>query len=151
MRSQISPTIRLAAATEIIPLRGAILRPGRPLADSHYTGDYAPDTLHGGAFLDNSCIGAGTFLREPLDNHDAYRLRGMAVEPAYQQRGIGRSLLEFLVERASEKGVHFFWCNARAPAIPFYRCLGWQIVGEPFDIPEAGGTHYRMTYRIKRS
>ena len=152
MQSHTSPTqkaapiLRLATAEEIIPLRGSMLRPGQPLSDSIYPGDNSPDTFHAGAFDGSNCVGCATFLHEGLDGQDAYRLRGMAVHPTYQRTGLGRSMLQFLTNKITDSRVDFIWCNARAPAMPFYNRLGWQICGDPLDIPEAGGLHYRMRY-----
>jgi hypothetical protein len=39
------------------------------------------------------------------------------------------------------------WCNARVPAVPFYREMGWAVVSEPFEIPTAG-PHVRMVKRL---
>jgi GNAT superfamily N-acetyltransferase len=140
------PILRLASIGEIISLRSLILRPSRPIADSRYPGDDASGTFHAGAFDGSACVGCATFLHEGLDGQDAYRLRGMAVHPAYQRMGVGRSMLQFLTHKIADRHVGFIWCNARAPAMPFYKRLGWHIYGEPFDIPEAGGLHYRMRY-----
>jgi GNAT superfamily N-acetyltransferase len=145
-----APILRTATAVEIIALRSSILRPGRPLSDSIYPGDDASDTFHAGAFAGSACVGCATFLHEGLDGQDAYRLRGMAVHPAYQRMGVGRSMLQFLTNQVADSRVGFIWCNARAPAMPFYKRLGWHIYGEPLDIPEAGGLHYRMQLHLNR-
>jgi GNAT superfamily N-acetyltransferase len=143
------PIIRPATPAEIIPLRIAILRPGQPPAACQYPGDHAPDARHAGAFTpDGRCVGAASIFREPdSDGQDAYRLRGMAVDPDYRGAGVGRALLQMLVAQAAAAGVRPLWCNARLPAVGFYARLGWHAVGDPFDIPEAGGTHYRMRLR----
>ncbi|HZZ41592.1 MAG TPA: GNAT family N-acetyltransferase [Tepidisphaeraceae bacterium] len=140
--------LRLAHSQEILSLRSSILRPGKPISASMYLGDDSIETLHAGAFVMNECIGCATLLREPFESQDAYRLRGMAIHPTYQRSGIGRSLLQFLVPLAAAR-VSILWCNARLPAVPFYARLGWQVIGDVFDIPEAGGPHYRMWLDLK--
>ena len=79
----------------------------------------------------------------------------MAVEPAFQSKGLGRALVEVLEREAVEDPpaganggpVRLLWCNARTPAVPFYRKLGWQVVSEEFLIPTAG-PHFRMMKRL---
>lgn len=83
-------------------------------------------------------------MREAWDGRPAYRLRGMAVDPAFHRRGIGRKLLELLEAQVLASGhTMLLWCNARTPAVPFYNSMGWQKVGEEFDIPTAG-PHFKM-------
>jgi GNAT superfamily N-acetyltransferase len=141
-----TPTIRLASAAEVLPLRRAMLRADMPMEEAKFWNDDAPDTLHGGAFLEDRCIACATLLRESFNGEDACRLRGMAVDSAYQSRGLGTDVLEFLLKQAMQTGVRLFWCNARVPAVNFYKRMGWEIQSDIFDIPTAG-PHYVMSLR----
>ena len=52
----------------------------------------------------------------------------LAVEPAHQRRGVGRTLLEWLVESALVAGmssIHVELRASNAPAYAFYRALGF--------------------------
>ena len=40
------------------------------------------------------------------------------------------------------------WCNARIKAVPFYQSVGFQEIGDLFDIKDIG-PHYYMYKRIK--
>ena len=62
----------------------------------------------------------------------AAQLRGMAVDTAHQGRGIGRQLLDAAMERLRNAGFEVLWANARDTALPFYRRVGMEVVGEGF-------------------
>jgi GNAT superfamily N-acetyltransferase len=140
--------IRLTEVEPIIDLRWRILRAGLERASARFEGDSEPATHHLIALENDRIVGCATILQRPWENSPAWQLRGMAVEPATQRRGIGR----LLVERAEQivgasPYSRQFWCNARVPAAGFYQRLGWMIASEPFDIPTAG-PHVRMQKRL---
>jgi phosphoribosylformimino-5-aminoimidazole carboxamide ribotide isomerase len=68
----------------------------------------------------------------------------MAVDPAAQGTGVGRTLLEAALERLRAAGVTRMWCNARDTAVPFYEHLGWTVTGPGFLHAESGLPHHRM-------
>ncbi|HWP40378.1 MAG TPA: GNAT family N-acetyltransferase [Tepidisphaeraceae bacterium] len=140
--------IRLAKLDQILDLRWRVLRTGLPRQTAIFEGDEEPTTRHLAAVLDGRVVGCATLLRRPWMNQPAWQLRGMAVEPQYQRRGIGTLLLQ-AIERIVRAEPHSLqlWCNARTPAIEFYRRHGWQCVGDEFVIPTAG-PHYRMCKRL---
>ena len=70
----------------------------------------------------------------------------MAVEKDFQGRGIGRMLVEHLVEFASKQEVQEIQIHARDDVTAFYEQLGFEIVGEPFD--EVGIKHRHMLMRL---
>lgn len=121
-------------------LRGRVLRPGRPPEASRFPGDGAPGTVHLGAFLEGErCVGIAS-----LYDNQGIQLRGMAVAPGHQGRGIGAALVREAQRRARESG-RGLWCNARVSAVGFYQKMGWQIDGDRFDIPDVG-PHYVMRW-----
>lgn len=70
----------------------------------------------------------------------------MAVEKDFQGRGIGRMLVEHLVEFASKQEVQEIQIHARDDVTAFYEQLGFEIVGEPFL--EVGIKHRHMLMRL---
>ncbi|HTL30845.1 MAG TPA: GNAT family N-acetyltransferase [Tepidisphaeraceae bacterium] len=140
-----SIVVRHARGEELVDLRHVVLRAGLPREEGIFAKDDDPTTLHAGAFVGNRNVGCATMMREAYkDGRAAYRLRGMAVDPDFHRRGIGQRLLELLETRVRESGhTNFLWCNARTPAVPFYKSMGWQIVSDEFDIPTAG-PHFVM-------
>lgn len=139
-------------APDVLPLRQAILRPGRPPEDAVFPRDDDPETVHFGAFVDEELVGVATLLHEsPPGRTDpsAWRLRGMAVAERLQRRGIGSALLQSCLELVRQRGGRTVWFNARTGAAPFYRKHGFETVGAEFEIPGVG-THVVMRRAAER-
>jgi len=145
--NQASPVeVRTITAAETWPLRLAVLRPGHPLPAAQFPGDDLPSTRHFGAFRSSDLVGiVSLFLVEMPEQPGvgALQLRGMATVPEVRGAGFGRALVAASVVFARQNGVKLIWCNARTSAEEFYRKLGWEILGEEFDIPDVG-PHFRM-------
>jgi predicted GNAT family N-acyltransferase len=142
--------IRTITVEEARPLRAAVLRPGRPHAESVYPGDDAPETLHAGAFVESALAGVASVFRQPPPgerDEGAWRLRGMVVAPEAQGVGYGRALLERCVTHVASQGGTTLWCNARSTAAGFYRSLGFETCGEEFETPD-GIPHFLMRLRV---
>lgn len=138
--------VQPAPLATILPLRHAVLRPGRPLATAHFDGDDAPDTVHLAARLaDGAVVGCATLLRRPYGEQAAWQLRGMATRADLGRRGVGTAVL-----RAAERlvrargGPPLLWCNARLAAVPFYASAGWRVVSAEFDVPGIGPHHVML-------
>jgi len=144
---EIEPIVRRVTPKDIIDLRHLVLRAGLPRESAIFEGDDDPDTTHFGAFAGEELVGCATILRNPLAGEPALQLRGMAVHPEWQQRGIGRRLLAAIDAAGRAAGIDLLWCNARKPATPFYRAHGWEIASEEFVVPTAG-PHYKMIKRL---
>src|SRR3990172_2989608 len=112
---QIAPV----SAAAVLPLRQAILRPGRPLEEAVFPHDTDPETVHFGAFLDEELAGIASIYHEPppdqADPH-TWRLRGMAVAERIRRQGIGGALLQICVAHVREHGGSTLWFNARTAA-----------------------------------
>ncbi len=83
----------------------------------------------------------GACILTPIANH-IIQLRQMAVADDYQGRGIGKMLIDFAEQTATDNGFNKITLHARKTAVPFYEKLGYSIVGDEFtevDIP-----HYEM-------
>ncbi|MDZ4858612.1 MAG: GNAT family N-acetyltransferase [Candidatus Hydrogenedentes bacterium] len=138
---------RQAALDEILALREALIIRGteRPV---EYPGDREDATVHFGAFAGARNVACASFFLNEWFAERAYQLRGMATDPVFQGRGVGRALLE-----AAEK--HFLqhtparqlWCSARVPAIGFYLALGWSLVSDEYDVANVG-PHRKMCKRL---
>lgn len=139
--------VRRITALETRPLRQVVLRPHQRQEELFFAGDDVSDTAHFGAFVEEKLVGIASICREPPpeSNADAtsWRLRGMAVSRAFRSRGIGSVLLRACIEHARGQGASMVWCNARTPAVPFYRRHGFETRGKEFELPKIG-PHYFM-------
>ena len=139
--------VRMASIGEIVPLRHRILRAGLPMDEARFQFDEVSTTRHVAAFDDSQAICCATFQLNAWENEPAWQLRGMATEEVWQGMGLGKAVLRFATELAMEDSpVRLFWCNARVPALDFYRRQGWVERSEVFDIPTAG-PHRKMIRR----
>ncbi|WP_394176860.1 bifunctional GNAT family N-acetyltransferase/hotdog fold thioesterase [Thalassotalea litorea] len=58
------------------------------------------------------------------------QIRFMAVDPAYQGKGLGRAMLLALEQQAVKDGVAWIYLNARQVALDFYLACGYELQGE---------------------
>jgi GNAT superfamily N-acetyltransferase len=139
--------VRPAVADEIRLLRRDVLRPGGTLAPSPY--DLMAETVHVGAFDGDTVVGCASVFPEPHeDEKQAWRLRGMAVEPSRQGEGIGRLVLEAAIEAAAQAGAPLLWATGRVTAMEFYQRLGWLAVGDVFSYGPADLPHLLILRRL---
>jgi GNAT superfamily N-acetyltransferase len=139
-------TVRPITAAETYPLRLAVLRPNGPHAAAQFPGDEAATTKHFGAFEKTELIGIASLFPAEMPGrpgHSALQLRGMATAPEVRGKGFGPALVKACVAYARDTGMKLIWCNARTSALGFYRKLGWEIVGDEFEIPGVG-PHFHM-------
>ena len=136
----------LVSASELYQLRNLVLRPGKPLHTTFYDKDNDIDTFHLAISNKSKVLCIATFYPEAMKgvySVKAYRLRGMATHPDFQRQGLGKILMQSAFSHLRNKKSDFLWCKARLLAIPFYRSLGFKIIGEQYDI-EGIGLHYSM-------
>ena len=98
-------------------------------------------TFHLGAFLDNTIISIGTFVKEKNPKFSAtnqYRLRAMATSKKHRRLGVGKTLFLESLRILKVKKVDLLWCDARLNAIPFYKSLNMQSLNEIYEIINIG-------------
>jgi predicted GNAT family N-acyltransferase len=99
-----------------------------------------PLCLHALAFDERgAAVGTGRLLP------DAH-LGRMAVLEAHRRHGIGRQLLERLVEAARERGHAEVLLSAQVHAVGFYQRHGFETLGEVYE--EAGIAHRAMRRKL---
>ncbi len=140
--------VELVPAAVIRPLSHRVLRPGLPAGAASYAEDDLSDTLHVAAYDEaGEVVACATFFPEAYEGAPAWRLRGMASEPAVRGQGYGARALLRGTDEARARGARLLWCNARTSAVGFYTRHGWRTVGDEFDI-EHVGPHYAMVREL---
>ena len=138
-------------------LRRDVLRPGMPLSSIDFAEDALPGATHLGAFSPaGELIGVASLYRQSLGEVPGlepglrptadWRLRGMAVDPAWQGKGVGSQLLAACQRFLTTQGARGLWCNGRTTASPFYLRHGFTTLGKEFVLPDSGA-HYVMFKR----
>lgn len=143
-------TVRQADLDELVDLRHTVLRRGLPRSEAIFPGDDAPTSRHYAAFRGREILCCATLHASEWKGETAWQLRGMATAPQARRTGLGRRVLKLIEAdlRRNAGGVLLMWCNARVPALAFYREMGWEVVSDEFEIPTAG-PHVRMMKRLK--
>ena len=113
--------VRRIAPEETVDIRHRVMWPDRPRSDVLLPGDQ--DALHFGAILSGTLIGVGSFFQDGA----AYRLRKLAVEPAFQGKGIASTLIEVATQHLRTNGCTSIWCDARLSASEFYARIGFRL------------------------
>ena len=122
-------------------LRDEVLR--RPLGMSLKNDNLENDrmSIHIGAFDSEENQMIGVLLLTPLE-HGRIKMRQVAVLQNEQRQGVGRQLVAFAEQYASENGFCEMQLHARQVAMDFYCKLGYEAVGDEFL--EVNIPHYKM-------
>ncbi len=132
-------------ASDTWALRRMVLRKGDPNANVAFAEDALGDAFHLGVRCDGALVAVATFFRRSTPHRPdarATQLRGMAVNPDRQGRGVGRLLLTVAIERIRANGSNVLWANARDSALDFYQAVGMTVVGEGFFTADTGLPHH---------
>jgi ribosomal protein S18 acetylase RimI-like enzyme len=120
---------------ESVKLRTKILLEplGRPETVSDY--DLPDKDIYLGAFLGENLI--ATLVLTPLED-GRMRMRQLAVDANFRNKGVGKALVQKAEELAKERGFSRMTLHARESALDFYDRLGYRRQGERFievDLP----------------
>ncbi|OYQ33147.1 GNAT family N-acetyltransferase [Flavobacterium cyanobacteriorum] len=141
--------IKQIAPEETFAVRHPVLRPGKPLEACVFDGDNLPDTIHFGLYDDDNLGGVASLFKAvnpAFKEERQLQLRGMAVLPAYRNKGFGEKLVQAAEAYAISGGTGLIWFNAREAAVGFYEKMGYKKTGARFVIQDIG-PHYVM-YKI---
>jgi predicted GNAT family N-acyltransferase len=113
-----------------VALRRDILRLPLGLDFSPAQLDAESDDFHLATF-DGPVI-RGCLVLSPI-NSSVIQMRQVAIQPEFQGRGLGRTLVEVSERFAKNREYSTMMLHARESAVPFYERLGYRAVGEPFE------------------
>ena len=86
------------------------------------------------AVADDQCIGCCGLIRLSINEFEVAK---MAVSPAYQRGGIGRRLLQAVIDEGRKTGAHRLYLETNhtlTPAIRLYESLGFKRHGFSFRV-----------------
>lgn len=108
-------------------IRQKVLYPAQRL----YEMEMEEDSLgyHFGAFMDNQLVGVVSLFQ----NGDDFQFRKFAVDESVQGKGIGKTMLQHLIDFATREDCKRLWCNARVAAIGFYLKYGFEHTNQFFS------------------
>ena len=150
MTTQLQLEINKVDAEKIRSLRHSELRKGQDFSTTSLLKDYEEGTFHMACIVDENIVTCATFYPEKfikIKSDNAYRLRGMATDSNFQRKGYATDLMGESFKELKNRDCDMVWCNARLVAVDFYKSVGFNIIGEIFDI-EAIGPHYYMYKEI---
>ncbi|WP_240480879.1 GNAT family N-acetyltransferase [Polynucleobacter yangtzensis] len=98
------------------------------------------------AYQDAHCIGTGRLVNLSAKQAQIGR---MAVLAKFRGKGIGKQILQKLVDLAASQGVLEIILHSQVSAIPFYGKLGFQAQGDVYE--EAGIPHRNMMLTLANS
>lgn len=133
-------TVKAITTEQTYGIRKRILRDNREDLSVNFTGDSEDSTFHLGVFYKKQLVGISSYMRisNTVFNGLQYQLRGMAMLEEYQGKGLGGRLLTSGIRHLESIGADICWCNARTPAIPFYKGQGFETFADEFTIENAG-------------
>ena len=120
---------------ELIKLRTLVFVDEQDVPASIEVDGLDPDCRHVKALIGKHYVGTGRLLPNGF-------IGRMCVIREYRNKGIGKAMLENLIQQAREAGYPQVLLNAQSYAIPFYLKNGFTIDSEEFI--EAGILHQRM-------
>lgn len=142
--------IKEISAKETFIVRHPVLRKGKPIETCAFKGDDLKTTHHFGLFDNSDLIGIiSLFLKTNTifaENLQA-QIRGMAILESHQKKGFGEILVKHCEKYCISNQFDLIWFNARTAAVGFYKKMGYEIKGNPFEIPEVG-EHYLMYKKL---
>jgi GNAT superfamily N-acetyltransferase len=133
-----------AGADATYELRRVVLRNG-DASRVTFPEDEQPGTVHLVGHDGDEIVAAATLVVAACPvapDQRALQLRGMAVAPSRQGQGIGRRLLERVVEEAGAQDAEILWANARDSALGFYEQSGMRVLGDGFATIDTGLPHH---------
>ncbi|MEK8180564.1 GNAT family N-acetyltransferase [Flavobacterium buctense] len=143
-------TIRKISAQETYTVRHPVLRKGKQIESCHFDGDDLDTTSHFGLHENDQIKGVISLFENnnPLfEDKKQTQIRGMAVLENNQGKGYGRLLVEHSEKILKTQNTPLIWFNARINAVGFYQKMGYQIIGNSFEIPNVG-LHYVMWKKL---
>ena len=73
-----------------------------------------------------------------------YQIHQMVVEPSYQKQGLGKTIMQALIDKAKTQQARSIILEARTTAVDFYRKFGFEVVSRKYPSKKTGVLHVTM-------
>ena len=137
-------------AKDTYSIRQKLLRPGLPIESCYFENDHEEMTIHLGAYIDDELASVASFFFQRNDKFEdeyQFQLRGMATLTEYQGQGLSSALLRAAFPLIEKNHVKMLWCHARKTARGFYEKVGFNVIGDEFEL-DGIGTHFLMVKHL---
>lgn len=115
--------IKSAPLKDVLEMRREVMYPAFSIEQVRLKDD--EEGNHLGLYIDGKLIAViSVFVRSNI-----MQFRKFATKEAYQGKGYGTVLLEYVMKLAKDRGCASIWCNARVSAKRFYEKFGMQVTG----------------------
>ena len=132
-------------------IRQKVLRPGRPFDTCFFDHDENDQTFHLGGFMSNKLVSIASFNFNSNEYFakakNQYQLQGMATLKGFRKQGLSKELLRMAFPIIKNNFCNLLWCKARTTSQGFYEQVGFESVGEIFEIHNIG-SHILMYKKI---
>jgi len=142
--------IKFITVADLLSIRSAVLRDGKPLEECIFPTDDLPGAFHLGYYVGEELACIASFHPQGYGEYvgAGYQLRGMATTEKYRGKGFGNQLLNFGIVYLRGQKANYLWCNARKTAVQFYLNMGFEVISPEFEVPVIG-PHYVMYVKIQ--
>jgi len=115
--------IKDAPLEDVLEMRREVMYPAFSIEQVRLKDD--EEGNHFGLYVDGELIAViSVFVRNNI-----MQFRKFATKEAYQGKGFGTQLLEYVMKLAKEQRCITIWCNARVSAKKFYEKFGMHVTG----------------------
>ncbi len=135
---ELSITSWAEAQSLVKPLRSQVFVIEQKVPEEMEWDEFDEMARHANVTADNQTIGTGRLIM----NDRIAKIGRMAVQSSRRNQGIGKSILNALIQTAKEKGAQECLLHAQVHAIAFYAKEDFEPHGPIFD--EAGIPHVEM-------
>ncbi|HMG82241.1 MAG TPA: GNAT family N-acetyltransferase [Ferruginibacter sp.] len=99
----------------------------------------------------NEPLGFAAYSLKHIDNSTLYRLHRIYIDPQQHGKGIGKMLLDFVINDIKPKGAQYINLNVNRynKAVGFYKKAGFEIIGEE-DLPVGNG-YFMNDYKMLKT
>ena len=132
--------VRAIKWEEALPVRHKVLWPSKAAMFCKVDGDEFAN--HYGIFIEGKLVSVASVYIE--DN--SARLRKFATLAKFQNAGLGTKLITHILNALKDRGIEYFWCDARITAIGFYQKFNMMQEGGEFN--KSGVLYVKMKVEL---